>query len=478
MEKFRKAYYRIEKALKTDVYSVVILMGLRKMGKTTILKQLAVKHNGHYIDFSVSKDPHKDFLNIFKQDKELILLDEIGFLPDFDACLNSINDELAKAGKKLVFTSSSYGALKQLGKEKLGGGRSQKVELLPLDFEEYLHFSGRISGYNVEYEPTEQDVQDYYRLADIPDTMRLIIDRRYMEETFNDIEIARANHQHAIRDVFLTKEQHLAVIDILAYSLNEHMGIKRFGKTAVGVQEFGRNKASGMDLSNALISYANDESQGMEGQELARIIAYLIYAGFVYVDLTVSEGNKQNDDRIVSSLMDVRGREDLQAILQDYTLSVISPLLYTRLMIDLEGIAGEVYTMKPLSGQLYELAIKSEAVKKDGSYISYASYKYTTLDARVDLIMYSTTYRNGLLLEASIGHKSNEKHYVDSIYRNAEFVRVLTDECGVFEFNGIYYRIGYPKALLMMSNGSIFCLETRKSPEGNVSPIISPNPYE
>jgi len=78
MEKYRKAYYEIEKAIKDDVYRVVILMGMRKMGKTTILKQLSAKHNGYYIDFSISKNPDQDFLNIFKREEKLILLDEIG----------------------------------------------------------------------------------------------------------------------------------------------------------------------------------------------------------------------------------------------------------------------------------------------------------------------------------------------------------------------------------------------------------------
>jgi len=42
MEKYRKAFYEIEKALSTD-HGVIILFGLRKTGKTTILKQLSEK---------------------------------------------------------------------------------------------------------------------------------------------------------------------------------------------------------------------------------------------------------------------------------------------------------------------------------------------------------------------------------------------------------------------------------------------------
>jgi len=444
MVKHRKAFYEVEKALNCGAFQIVILLGMRKMGKTTILKQLAKKHKGYYLDFKDSKDPVRDYLGIFERDEKLILLDEVGYLPNFDTCFKSLEHDLSGTGKKVVFTSSSYGALKQLGQENLGGGRSYKLELFPLDFEEYLFFSGRIGTYGEDYEPTAQDVQDYYRLVDIHEDMRIIIDRNYMEETFKDIEVARSNYKCAIRDLFLTKEQHVAVIDILAYSLNEQMGIAE------------------LDLSNALINYANEELKGMEGSELARIIAYLIYAGFLFVDLTVTESGKQNADRIVSSLLDVRGRDDLQAILGEYTLSVINPLLYTRLMVDLENIVGEAYTMELLSKQLYEIAVKSEAVYKESSYLSHTSYKYTMTDAKVDLVMYNSTIRNGLLLEVAVKHKSSEKHYINKIFQNAAFIRVLMDEPDVFVYNNDFYRIGYPKALLMISNGSIFNLETSK----------------
>jgi hypothetical protein len=149
-------------------------------------------------------------------------------------------------------------------------------------------------------------------------------------------------------------------------------------------------------------------------------------------------------------------------------------------MIDLENIVGEKYTMKSLSGQLFELAVKSEAVYGESSYLSHTSYKYTTADARVDLVIYSTSLQNGLLLEASGGYKTDEKHYVDKIFPNAAFIRIVTDEPGVFEFNDVFYRIGYPKALLMISNDSIYGLESSKGLriDRSASTGISANPYE
>ena len=51
---------------------------------------------------------------------------------------------------------------------------------------------------------------------------------------------------------------------------------------------------------------------------------------------------------------------------------------------------------------------------------------------------------------------------MDKILVDYELIRVLTDEPGKYEFNDVYYRIGYPKALLMLSNGSVFKLESKK----------------
>ena len=140
MVRHRKAYYEVEKALNCGALQIVILLGMRKMGKTTILKQLADEHSGYYLDFKDSKNPAQDYLGIFDREEKLILLDEVGYLPDFDACFRSLEHDLSGTGKKVVFTSSSYGALKQLCQENLGGGRSHKVELLPLDFRNIYSF--------------------------------------------------------------------------------------------------------------------------------------------------------------------------------------------------------------------------------------------------------------------------------------------------------------------------------------------------
>ena len=475
----RKAYFEIVKALEIGTYNVVILLGLRKTGKTEILKQLAVRLGGFYHNFKETKVSYEDTEAIFERDETLLLFDEVGYLENFDLFFGTLSQRAAETKKQVVITSSSYGALKQLGRENLGGGRSYKVELFPLSFEEYLYFSGRIPGYGAEYEPTMQDVDDFYRLKHIPPDMAFVIDRRYMEETFTDNDSTRANYYHAERDIALTKEQYISVLDIIAYTLNDNISMKRLVGAQIGKQEFLSTK--GIPMSQSLIGLANkvvnkmarDIEDGIGIGELAHIVLYMYHAGFLFVDLIVNEDKRQISDNIVHDLARIKTYEEFKRFFTEFNFNVISPLIYTRLLVDLEGLAGKIYESEHLRGLLYELAVKSESVYQKGYDIYHGSHKYKTVAAEVDL------WERGLFLEATITHKTQQDHYVDKVLRGHELIRVLTDdpkECA-WNDNGIFYRIGYPRALLMISNGSIRNLEARKV-DPDIKNVISADPYQ
>ena len=463
-QKFRKAFHEIEKVLGADM-AVVILLGLRKTGKTTILKQLAEKYGGYYVDFRASPDPVNDYLDIYEREEKLILLDEIGYLPAYDAYFGNLEKDIRTAGKKIVITSSSYGTLKQQASEQLGGGRSYPVEIFPLCFEEYLYFTDKISGYGERYEPSEQDLQDFYRLKNVPEGMEFIINREYLRTVFIDAEAAHENAQAAVRDISLDRSYYASVLDIIAYTLNDKISLKRFRGMQVGAQELGKD-VKGLPISKSLISLANNIVSGITNglfenvgiKELARIVAYLYQNGFIYVDLARNENGIQPIDRVRHELAFITTADDFEQILSRYTFSVISPLLYTRLMVDLEDIAGKLCTGS-VYGRLYELTVKSELIYKNGYDTEHFSYKYAENPIEVDL------WQNNLLLEATVRHKSDREHSVDKVALNYKVIRILTDEAGEYSFNGTYYRIGYPKALLMLSNSDIFDLESRKAIE-------------
>jgi len=112
MTRKRKAYYQVEKALKSP-HNIVILMGVRKVGKTIILQQLAENNKGFYVNFKEEKDTKNAFVKAITSSYDLVLLDETGYLDSHDQLL----EDLQNIKKKFVITGSSYPALKQLAKK-------------------------------------------------------------------------------------------------------------------------------------------------------------------------------------------------------------------------------------------------------------------------------------------------------------------------------------------------------------------------
>lgn len=457
---YRKLFSDVEKALNN--FNVIILLGMRRTGKTVILKQLAEKYSGQYIDFRASNEPNAEFIDAFKNEFSLILLDEVGYLPDFDLLLANLDQEAGRYNKRFVITSSCYGALKQIGLEPLGAGRACILELFPLDFEEYLLFSGKISEYGQDYTPDSEDLQSYYRLSGLPAGMGFILNRDYLLGVYKDTEVATMNYQGPQRDILINEEQFTAVLDILAYSLNQQLPMKRFGGTRVAAQEFGAVKADSLNLSSSLIQIANSNANinyhinhmpiTITPKEIGVIVAYLLHTGFVFVDLITNETGSQSASMIINDLLNVSSRYDLEAILSKYTISVISPLIYTRLMIDLELIANQVYDNYRLNGQLYELSIKAEDIKNRGFASCHYSYKYRNGNAEIDLVSGS------LLLEAKTYYP--DSHNLLGAYPGADLIRVLTAvdvSCGSSE--RLIYQIDHAEALLLLSNLKIYNLD-------------------
>ena len=464
-EKYRKAFYRIIKVLNSGDHDVAALMGLRRMGKSTILRQLADCYNTVPVDFRNEMFPEAAFYNAMDNGAPVIFLDEIGYLPDFDMLFDGIDKKVREKGKKVVLSSSSYIALRQLTLERLGC-RSHRIELFPLDFEEYLYFSDKISKYGEQYTPTPEDLQNFYRLKDLPDGMDFILDERYLEETITDIDIARKHQQYAARGVFPTRAQHASVLDILAYTLGAKVPLRRFGNTRLGHQEFGDN-ARGMRFADTLIGVSNNITGKMRAADIAFTLAYMLHAGFTFIDLEINEESAQEPDRVESNLLAVRTEEDLEAILRQYTISVISPLIYTRLLVNLERWVDTVAGNPGLYGDLFELTAKSEDVYKRDYVTLHSSYKYQ--DAKygeVDLFSQGI-----LLMECAVGPKKEwkpgqprkrDEYSVHLAFPERNLVRVVTCEAGVpEEKRGAYYKIAHPEALLELSNGILYRLEQK-----------------
>jgi predicted AAA+ superfamily ATPase len=119
---------------------VLVLLGARQVGKTTILKKIFPQ--AQYL--SVDTLPVREVLNrydpnvyrqIFQPGTELIVIDEIHKLSDPGLAAKIIYDQISE--HKLIITGSSAFNIKNKASESLAG-RKIEYHLYPLTFSEYL----------------------------------------------------------------------------------------------------------------------------------------------------------------------------------------------------------------------------------------------------------------------------------------------------------------------------------------------------
>ena len=361
------------------------------------------------------------------------------------------------------------------GHEYLGGGRSHMVELFPLSFEEYLHFSRDDFEYGDSYEPTVSDVQGFYRLEGIPNKMKFILDEKYMTDTFEDIEVARANKFQDERDVVLNQEQYVGVFDVIAYTLQSHLSTKHITGHRISKREF--IEMDNISWSKSLISLATkivnkmavDFKKDIGIVDLAHIIAYLYHAGFLYLDLKSNETSKQSAAEAVRELFLISTFAQFKEYFLKYNFCVISPLLYTRLLVNFEFIAEKMYDNMSLSGDLFELAIKTEIVQQKGYKSYHTSRKYILGTIEIDL------WEDRLLLEATVSEKTGDDFHVNKQLTEYELIRVLTCDPSKYVSKDFgwkstdkFYKIAYPLALLMASRKEIYKLLPCKIPAAGI----------
>ncbi len=142
----------LEKELKTK--EIIVLTGMRQVGKTTLLEYLFKKiksSNKAFLDLEnplhrkVFEEENFDNIwnnlkefNISSREKAYIFLDEIQNLPQVSQAVKYLHDHWPV---KFFLTGSSSFYLKNLFPESLAG-RKLVFELFPLTFSEFLKFKG------------------------------------------------------------------------------------------------------------------------------------------------------------------------------------------------------------------------------------------------------------------------------------------------------------------------------------------------
>lgn len=200
---------------------IVLLTGLRRVGKTTILK-LFIKElitakgiDPRYI-FYISLDDYllakKSILEIVEEYRKLqrirfkerifLFFDEIAYKEDFEIQLKNLYDS---QNVKIYASSSSASVIKS--KKPYLTGRGVILEILPLDFSEYLKFKN-ISLSKADEHLLEKYFEDYLIIGGLPEYV-LRGDMEYLKELVDDIiykdisAFHNIKNPHVLKDLFL-----------------------------------------------------------------------------------------------------------------------------------------------------------------------------------------------------------------------------------------------------------------------------------
>lgn len=200
--KFKEESYSREKYL-TQLFKnvrskeILILTGLRRVGKTTILKQMIKKllednkpedilfislDSFNLLEFSIHQliEEYRKVHKKSTSDFFYLFLDEVSSRENFEQELKSIYDnENIK-----VICSSSIATLLRDKKASLTG-RTRTIEIMPLDFQEFLQFKeAKIS--RSDRAKLESYFKDYLRVGGMPNYV-LTEDKNYLNELIENI---------------------------------------------------------------------------------------------------------------------------------------------------------------------------------------------------------------------------------------------------------------------------------------------------
>ncbi len=226
---------------------IVFLTGLRRVGKTTLFK-LFIKHlldkvmvNPARI-FYVSLDDYllskktilelvEDFRKIQKirfREKIFLFLDEIGYKENFELQLKNLYDS---HNVKIYASSSSSTILKN--KKAYLTGRNIILEVLPLDFEEYLKFKNIVIS-KADKHLVEKYFEDYLSTGGIPEYV-LYGDLDYLRGLVDDIIYKDIAAFYKVKNISLLKDFFMLLMERAGkqFSINKMANILKISPDSV-----------------------------------------------------------------------------------------------------------------------------------------------------------------------------------------------------------------------------------------------------
>ena len=204
---------------------IVILTGLRRVGKTTLMK-LFIKHLIEekkvdssrilYVsldDYNLSNHALPDIISEYRKihkikirEKIYLFLDEIVYHDNIEIHLKNVHDN---QNIKIYASASSASILKS--KKPYLTGRTTIIEVLPLDFNEYLKFK-KIKISREDNHLVDKYLQDYFQSGGMPEYV-LYNDVLYLQNLVDDIIYKDIVGVYKIKNVRILKDFWLLLME-------------------------------------------------------------------------------------------------------------------------------------------------------------------------------------------------------------------------------------------------------------------------
>lgn len=213
---------RIEKWMKSDL--IIILTGLRRIGKTTIMKLLIrqlieegvnpgdifyVSLDDYALDSQSILDIVEEYRSLQKlpvEKKVYLFLDEVAYKDHFQQQLKTLYD---RQNVKIVASSSSSSVLKD--RMAFLTGREMVIKIFPLEFAEFLEFRN-IQIKKRDEHLKERYFEEYLQTGGMPGYV-LNQERQYLQTVVDDIISKDIIAFHNIKNKQLIKEFFLLLME-------------------------------------------------------------------------------------------------------------------------------------------------------------------------------------------------------------------------------------------------------------------------
>jgi len=454
-------------------YRIALVAGVRRTGKTTILKQLQGYYpDAVYIDLSKSDDGYLEIEERFLDNPSgLLLLDEISYLGDYEMISQSLYN-LSSKQFKVIITGSSPAHVIKLAGSKLGGGRSKLFRLPLLTFAEYLYFTNKIKSYTDYQSVTHEHFIDYLRLKDIgtseaPD-LAVTFNDEYFDSFYNDNSVSNSNTRIIYSKIQLKPGDLEDLLNLIAYKLSEACSFQTIirpnpgGQERINLRDSNiRVKWNQIDLSDAIISESSRNIINISAERKGRILRYLLDSGLAYITYReISPGFSVEDQIDAGSVLNILSsctkESQLINLFGKLSINIISPLFYTRIGADIlnrAGVSLDFLCTGMLLGKMLEMYLYSGVLSwYNSSVLVGRKLNYEGLK-EVDIY----DKKNFMLLESTISNKKAHEIGVYQYFKAGNYIRVCTSKDNDF-FDGRYYQVPYAKLCCMTDTGDIFKL--------------------